>query len=256
VPPGEEFTMKFVVIGGTGLIGSRLVAKLTQQGHAAAAASPSTGVNTLTGEGLAEILDGADAVVDLADSPSFAEQAVMDFFQTSTTNQLRFEREAGVGVHVALSVVGADRLPEGGYLRAKVAQEKLITDSGRPYSLVRATQFFEFVSRIADAQTVDGVVRVPLGSMQPMAADDVVDVLARVATGAPLNATHEVGGPEAFPMPELIRLAFAASGDTRPIVGDPAARYFGALIGGDELTPGDGAELAPTRFEDWLTASS
>jgi len=248
--------MKFVVIGGTGLIGSRLVTKLTQQGHTASAASPRTGVNTLTGEGLAQALDGADVVVDVADSPSFAEQDVMHFFQTSTSNQLRFEKEAAVGVHVALSVVGADRLPEGSYLRAKVAQEKLIVDSGRPYSLVRATQFFEFVSRIADAQTVDGLVRVPPGSMQPMAADDVVDVLARVAAGAPLNATHEVGGPEPFPMAELIRLAFAASGDTRPIVADPAARYFGALIEGDELIPGEGAELAPTRFEEWLTASS
>jgi len=248
--------MKFVVIGGTGLIGSKLVTKLTQQGHTASAASPRTGVNTLTGEGLAQALDGADVVVDVADSPSFAEQDVMHFFQTSTSNQLKLEKEAGVGVHVALSVVGADRLPEGSYLRAKVAQEKLIVDSGRPYSLVRATQFFEFVSRIADAQTVDGVVRVPPGSMQPMAANDVVDVLARVAAGAPLNATHEVGGPEPFPMAELIRLAFAASGDTRPIAADPAARYFGAVIEGNELIPGEGAELAPTRFEEWLTASS
>jgi len=248
--------MKFVVIGGTGLIGSKLVTKLTEQGHTASAASPRTGVNTLTGEGLAHALDGADVVVDVADSPSFAEQDVMHFFQTSTSNQLKLEKEAGVGVHVALSVVGADRLPEGSYLRAKVAQEKLIVDSGRPYSLVRATQFFEFVSRIADAQTVDGVVRVPPGSMQPMAADDVVDVLARLAAGAPLNATHEVGGPDPFPMSELIRLAFAASGDTRPIVADPAARYFGALIEGNELIPGEGAELAPTRFEEWLTASS
>ena len=248
--------MRIVVIGGTGLIGSRLVAKLTQQGHTAVAASPSTGVNALTGEGLAEILDGADAVIDVADSPSFAEQAVMDFFTTSTTNQLTFEKDAGVGLHVALSVVGADRLPEGSYLRAKVAQEKLIIDSGRPYSLVRATQFFEFVSRIADAQTVDGVVRVPPGAMQPMAADDVVAVLARVATGTPLNATHEVGGPESFPMAELIRRAFGASGDTRQIVADPAARYFGAVIEGDELIPSAGAELATTRFEAWLRASS
>ena len=248
--------MKFVVIGGTGLIGSRLVARLAREGHTAVPASPSTGVNTLTGDGLSEILDGADAVVDLSDSPSFSEQAVMDFFQTSTANQLKFEKDAGVGVHVALSVVGADRLPEGTYLRAKLAQEKVIIESGRPFSIVRATQFFEFVSRIADAQTVDGVVRVPLGSMQPMAADDVVDALARVATGAPLNATREVGGPEPFPMPELIRLAFAASGDTRPIVGDPTARYFGALLTGTELIPGEGAELASTRFQDWLTTSS
>jgi len=248
--------MKFIIVGGTGLIGSRLVAKLNQSGHAAVPASPRTGVNTLTGDGLGAALEGADAVVDLSDSPSFEERAVMDFFQTSTTNQLAAERDAGIGVHIALSVVGADRLPEGNYLRAKVAQETLIRESGRPFSLVRATQFFEFVSRIADAQTVDGVVRVPPGSMQPMAADDVVAALARVATGAPLNATHEVGGPEPFPMAELIRLAFAASGDTRPIVADPAARYFGALVPGDELLPGAGAELAPTRFADWLTASS
>jgi uncharacterized protein YbjT (DUF2867 family) len=248
--------MKFVIVGGTGLIGSKLVARLNQGGHAAVPASPRTGVNTVTGQGLAAALDGADAVVDLSDSPSFAEQAVMDFFQTSTSNQLKAEKDAGVGVHIALSVVGADRLPEGSYLRAKVAQEKLITESGDPFSIVRATQFFEFVPRIADAQTVDGVVRVPPGSMQPMAADDVVDALARVATGAPLNAIHEVGGPEPFAMPELIRLSFAASGDPRPIVTDPTARYFGALLTGNELIPGAGAELASTRFADWLTTSS
>jgi len=248
--------MKVVVIGGTGLIGSRVSAKLTQAGHDAVAASPSTGVDTLTGEGLAEILAGVDAVIDVSDSPSFEAQAVMDFFQTSTRNQLRFEQDAGVGVHMALSVVGADRLPEGDYLRAKVAQEKLIADSGRPYSVLRATQFFEFVSRIADASTIDGVVRVPTGSMQPIAADDVVEALVEVATGAPLNAIREVGGPEPFPMPELMRLSLAATNDPRTVVGDPGARYFGTPLTGDELIPGPGAQLWPTRFEDWLTASS
>jgi len=248
--------MKFIIIGGTGLIGSRLVAHLNQGGHTAVPASPSTGVNTLTGQGLGAALEGADVVVDVSDSPSFEEHAVMDFFQTSTTNQLTAEKDAGVGVHIALSVVGADRLPDGRYLRAKLAQETLIRQSGRPFSIVRATQFFEFVPGIADALTVDGVVRVPPGSMQPVAADDVVAELARVATGAPLNAVHEIGGPERFPMAELIRRSFAASGDTRSIVADSTARYFGALVPGDELLPGEGAELAPTRFADWLTASS
>jgi len=247
--------MKYVVIGGTGLIGSKLIEKLTQHGHHAVAASPNTGVNTLTGEGLAAVLRGADVVVDVSNSPSFADDAVMDFFQTSTRNQLLFEEEAGVGRHVALSIVGAERLPESGYLRAKVAQEQLIIDSGRPYSLLRATQFFEFVSQIADAATVDGVVHLPLGSLQPMAADDVVEALSRVAMAAPLNGTEEVGGPQAFPMPELIRLSLAARGDERTIVADPTARYFGALLPGNELVPGDGAELGRTRFADWLAAS-
>ncbi|HEY4153597.1 MAG TPA: SDR family oxidoreductase [Pseudolysinimonas sp.] len=248
--------MKFVVIGGTGLIGSKLIAKLRGRGHDAVSASPKSGVNTLTGEGLAAILTGADVVVDVSNSPSFADDAVMDFFQTSTRNQLQFEEEAGVGTHVALSIVGAERLPESGYLRAKVAQENLIIDSARPYSLLRATQFFEFVGQIADAATVGTEVRLPPGSLQPMAADDVVEALARLATAAALNGTREVGGPQPFAMPELVRLQFEARGDTRTIVSDPTARYFGALLTGTELVPAEGAELGQTRFEDWLTASS
>lgn len=247
--------MKFVIIGGTGLIGSKLIEKLTPHGHHVLAASPSTGVNTLTGEGLAAALRGADVVVDVSNSPSFADREVMDFFQTSTRTQLLFEEEAGVGHHVALSIVGAERLPESGYLRAKVAQEKLLVDSGRPYSILRATQFFEFVSRIADAATVDGEVRVPLGSLQPMAADDVVEALARVVVGAPSGGIRETGGPQPFPMPELVRLSLAATGDTRAVVADPTARYFGALLTGNELVPGEGAELGSIRFTDWLAAS-
>jgi len=247
--------MKFVIIGGTGLIGSKLIETLTPLGHQAFAASPSTGVNTLTGEGLAEALRGADVVVDVSNSPSFADREVMDFFQTSTRTQLRFEKDAGVGHHVALSIVGAERLPESGYLRAKVAQEKLLVESGRPYSILRATQFFEFVSRIADAATVDGEVRVPLGSLQPMAADDVVEALARVAVGTPSMGIRETGGPQPFPMPELMRLSLAATGDARTVVPDPTARYFGALLTGNELVPSEGAELGSIRFADWLDAS-
>lgn len=247
--------MKIVVIGGTGLIGSGLIEKLAQHGHEAVAASPSTGVNTLTGEGVAETLRGADVVVDVTNSPSFEDQAVMDFFQTSTRNLLEFGEEAGVGHHVALSIVGADRAPKSGYLRAKVAQEQLIAESGRPYSIVRATQFFEFVSRIADAATIDGEVRVPLGSLQPMAADDVVHALANATVAPASMSRREIGGPRAIPMPELMRLSLAASDDPRTVVGDPDARYFGTPVTGSELCPGAGAELASTDFADWLAAA-
>ena len=247
--------MKIVVIGGTGLIGSKLIELLTPQGHEWFAASPRTGVNTLTGEGVAAALRGADVVVDVSNSPSFADQAVMDFFQTSTSNLLRAEEEAAVGHHVALSIVGADRAPDSGYLRAKVAQEKLIIESGRPYSIVRATQFYEFVSSIADAATVDGEVHVPLGSLQPMAADDVVQALARATVAPATMSRHEIGGPQAFTMPELMRLALTASGDPRTIVGDRKARYFGTLLNGTELCPADDAELSRTTFSEWLAAA-
>lgn len=246
--------MKIVVIGGTGLIGTGLIEQLTQDGHEAVAASPSTGVNSLTGEGLAAALHGADVVVDVTNSPSFEDQAVMDFFQTSTSTLLRAEEEAGVGHHVALSIVGADRAPDSGYLRAKVAQERLIIDSGRPYSIVRATQFFEFVSRIADSATVGGEVRVPRGSLQPMAADDVVHALAMATVAPATMGTHQIGGPRAIPMPELMQLSLTASGDPRTVVGDPEARYFGTLLTGKELCPGEGAELATTDFSEWLAA--
>ncbi|MFF5232300.1 SDR family oxidoreductase [Dactylosporangium sp. NPDC000521] len=244
--------MKIVVIGGTGLIGSKLVAKLREHGHEAVPASPDTGVNTLTGEGLAEVLEGADVVVDVSNSPSFADDAVMDFFHTSTTNLLDAEAEAGVGHHVALSVVGTERLAASGYFRAKIAQEKLIKDSGRPYSIVHATQFFEFVGSIAQEATHGDTVRLSGARIQPMAADDVAAAVGRVTVGAPLNATIEVAGPEQFGLDELIRKGLAFRGDSRTVVTDPQARYFGALLDKDTLLPGADALLAATRFEEWL----
>lgn len=244
--------MKIVVIGGTGLIGSKVVELLTEHGHEAIAASPNSGVNTITGEGLAEVLNGADVVVDVSNSPSFADDDVLEFFTTSTSNLLAAEREAGVGHHVALSVVGADRLPSGGYLRAKVAQEKLIAESGRPYSIVRATQFYEFAGRIADEATVDGTARLSTGMMQPMAAADVSAAVARVAAGEPLNRIVEIGGPEPIAMDEFVRTGLAAKGDTRTVVADPEAQYFGTRLSGSELVPGPDAQLSTTTFGDWL----
>lgn len=248
--------MKIVVIGGTGLIGSKVVELLAENGHEAIAASPNSGVNTITGEGLADVLVGADVVVDVSNSPSFADADVLEFFTTSTSNMLAAEREAGVTHHVALSVVGADRLPGSGYLRAKVAQERLIEESGQPYSIVRATQFYEFVARIADEATVDGTARLSTGLMQPIAAADVSAALARVAAGDPINGTLEIGGPDRIGMDELIRTALAAKGDTRTVVSDPEAHYFGTRLSGEELTPGPDAELSTTTFADWLAAQS
>lgn len=248
--------MKIVVIGGTGLIGSKVVSELVERGHEAVAASPNSGVNTLTGEGLAEALVGADVVVDVSNSPSFAPDDVMDFFTTSTTNLLSAEREAGVAHHVALSVVGADRLPDSGYLRAKVAQERLIAESGQPYTILRATQFYEFVQRIADEATVDGTARVSTGLMQPIAAAEVSAAVARAAQAEPANAIVEIGGPQKLGMDELIRRGLAAAGDTRAVVSDPEAPYFGAKLTGDELTPGPDAELSSLTFADWLDAQS
>jgi uncharacterized protein YbjT (DUF2867 family) len=246
--------MKIVVIGGHGRIGSKLVEQLEQQGHDAVAADLKSGVNTLTGDGLAEALEGARVVVDVSNSPSFADAAVLEFFQTSTGNIMRAEKAAGVEHHVALSVVGADRLPDSGYLRAKVAQEQLIRDSSIPYSVVRATQFFEFVDDIADAATEGDIVRVPAAFIQPMAADDVVRAVRRVCVGAPVNGIVEVGGPQPFRFDELIRVALSARDDSRRVVADPDARYFGTKLADDSLLPGDGARLAETRFEDWLAA--
>ncbi|WP_127792508.1 SDR family oxidoreductase [Agromyces sp. LHK192] len=246
--------MKIVVIGGTGLIGSRVVSQLEAHGHEAIAASPNTGVDTLTGAGIAEALAGADVVVDVSNSPSFADDDVLAFFTTSTNTLLAAEREAGVGHHVALSIVGADRLPDSGYLRAKVAQERLIVDSGQPYSIVRATQFYEFGSRIADAATTDGTVRVSTGLMQPIAAADVSDQVARVAASAPLNATIDVAGPEKLGQDEFIRRVLTAAGDARTVESDPAAEYFGTVLAGDELTPGPGAQLSTTTYDEWLAA--
>jgi uncharacterized protein YbjT (DUF2867 family) len=252
--------MKIVIIGGTGLIGSKLVTILSGHGHDAVAASPRTGVDTLSGEGLSTALAGASVVVDVSNSPSFEEKAVMEFFQTSTRNLLESETAAGVGHHVALSVVGTDLLRENGYFRAKLAQEKLIQQSPVPYSIVRATQFFEFVRSIADASTADNnatdAVRVPPVLIQPMAADDVASAVASVAMGKPLNATVDVAGPAVFRLDELIRLSENATEHPREVITDSDAHYYGAPVSERALVPGNGARLGQTRFEDWLSKSA
>jgi uncharacterized protein YbjT (DUF2867 family) len=248
--------MKIVVIGGTGLIGSKLVTKLSKLEHEAVAAAPNTGVNTLTGEGLAEVLKGAQVVVDVSNSPSFEDAAVMDFFQTSTRNLLSYESAAGVGHHVALSVVGSERLPESGYLRAKVAQEKLIKEGPIPYTIVQATQFFEFTKRIADEATVGNGVRLPPVLFQPMAADDVASALCRMATSFPLNIKIEIAGPDVFRFDELIRQRLSALNDSREVVADPHARYFGTELSERSIVPGDDAQLGEIRFADWLSRSA
>jgi uncharacterized protein YbjT (DUF2867 family) len=254
----KRSTMRIVVIGGSGLIGSKLVKKLGEQGHQAVAASPSSGVNTLTGEGLAEVLAGASVVVDVSNSPSFEEAAAMEFFTTSNRNLLRYGAAAGVGHHVALSVVGTERLSKsggvGGYFRAKLTQEKLIKESPIPYSIVHATQFFEFVKSMIDDATEGNTIRVPAVLIQPMAAEDVATALARVATGEPLNGTVEVAGPEQFRYDELIRLALSARNDPRQVVADPNAKYFGAEVSERTLVPGNDALLGETRFKDWLSS--
>ncbi len=248
--------MKIVVIGGTGLIGSKLVTKLTTLGHEAVAAAPNTGVNTLTGEGLAEVLKGAQVVVDVSNSPSFEDAAVLDFFQTSTRNLLFYEAAAGVVHHVALSIVGTEQLPDSGYMRAKVAQEKLIKEGAIPYSIIHSTQFFEFVKRIADEATIGNTVQLPPVLFQPIAADDVVSVLCKVATGSPMNNTIEIAGPELFRFDELIRQRLTALNDPREVVADPHARYFGAELSERSIVPDETAELGQTRFEDWLSLST
>ncbi|HET8925680.1 MAG TPA: SDR family oxidoreductase [Candidatus Acidoferrum sp.] len=248
--------MKIVVIGGSGLIGSRLVAKLREHRHEAVAASPNSGVNTLTGEGLAEVLKGASVVVDVSNSPSWEDAAVMEFFETSTRNLLASEATAGVGHHVALSVVGSERLLESGYFRAKIAQENLIKSSSIPYTIVRATQFFEFVKGIVDFSTDGNKVRLPTALIQPMSADDVASAVGRIAMGSPVNGTVEVGGPEKFPLNELARLYLAAQRDPREVVADAQARYYGVKLGERTLVPDDGAQLGEARFEDWLKHSA
>ncbi len=247
--------MKVVVIGGTGLIGSKLVTKLTEHGHEALAAAPNTGVNTLTGEGLAEAIEGASVVVDVSNSPSFEDTAVLEFFRTSTANLLAAEAAAGVGHHVALSVVGTERLPTSGYFRAKIAQEQLIAASPIPYSIVHATQFFEFLKSIAQAATDGDTVRLAPVLVQPMAADDVAAAVGRVAVGTPLNGTLDVAGPEQFRLDELVRRALAALGDPRQVVADPHAPYFGAELGERTLVPAGEAQLGAVRFEEWLGQS-
>ena len=245
--------MKIVVIGGTGLIGSKLVNKLREHGHEAVAAAPNTGVNTLTGEGLTEVLKGASVVVDVSNAPSWEDAAVLNFFVTSTRNLLSYEAAAGVRHHVALSVVGTERLAESGYFRAKIAQEKLIRESSIPYTIVHATQFFEFIKGIADISMVDGKVHVPPVLFQPMAADDVASAVAKVAVGNPENGIVEIGGPEKFRMDELVRLRLASLKDSREVVADRNASYSGAKINDSTLVPGDNARLGETRFETWLT---
>jgi uncharacterized protein YbjT (DUF2867 family) len=253
-PSSERHDMKIVVIGGNGRVGSKVVEKLGEHGHDAVAADLSTGVNTLTGEGLAEALDGADVVVDVSNSPSFEDAAVLEFFTTSTRNILAAEQAAGVGHHVALSVVGADRLPDSGYLRAKVAQEKLIEDSPVPYSIVRATQFYEFVNSIADAATEGDTVRLPDARIQPMAAEEVARAVGRIAVGTPAGGIVEIGGPEMFRFEELIRRGLSVHDDPRQVVADPDARYFGTKLAETSLLPGEDAQLGEIRFEDWLGA--
>jgi uncharacterized protein YbjT (DUF2867 family) len=244
--------MKVVVIGGTGLIGSKLVTLLSGAGHEALAAAPNTGVNTLTGEGLADALDGATVVVDVSNSPSFEDDAVLEFFRTSTTNLLAAEADAGVSHHVALSVVGTQRLAESGYFRAKIAQEELIVASPVPYSIVHATQFFEFVGSIADAATGGSTVRLAPVHIQPMAADDVASAVCQVALDQPLLGTVEVAGPEKLRLDDLVRRRLAALHDPREVLADPDARYFGAHLTDGILLPGAEARLGSVRFEDWL----
>jgi uncharacterized protein YbjT (DUF2867 family) len=244
--------MKIVVIGGTGLIGSKTVSQLRAQGHQAIAASPSSGVNSVTGEGLAGVLEGASVVVDVSNSPSWDDAAVLHFFETSTRNLLACEAAAKVGHHVALSIVGTGRLSESGYVRGKIAQEKLIEKGPIPYSIVHATQFFEFLKGLADISVQDGKVHLPPVLFQPMAAEDVARGVARVAAGPPVNGIVEIAGPEEFRLDELVRRRLDGLNDSREVVPDPHARYDGAEVGERTLLPGKGARLGKTLFADWL----
>jgi len=245
--------MKIVVIGGTGLIGSKLVTLLRQRGQEVLAASPNSGVNTLTGEGLPQALAGAQVVVDVANSPSFEDTAVMNFFKTAGHNLLAAEAVAGVRHHVALSIVGADRLPDSGYLRAKMAQEALIKSSGIPYTILRSTQFFEFGNSIADAATAGNTVRVPDALIQPIVSDDVVSVLGEIVLGQPVNGTLEVGGPERFRFEAFIDRVLSAKNDKRNVVSDLHARYFGTELAEESLVPIGQARLGQTRFDAWIS---
>jgi uncharacterized protein YbjT (DUF2867 family) len=249
--------MKIVVIGGSGLIGTKVVNKLRQHGHEVVAASPSSGVDILTGAGLAEALAGAQVVVDVANSPSFEDKASMEFFETAGRNIFAAEAAAGVGYHVALSVVGTERLLQSGYFRAKMAQENIVEVSGVPYTIVRATQFFEFMGRIADSVTEGQTVKLPPVLMQPIVSDDVADAVVDVALGAPVNGMVEVAGPEQIRLDEIVRRYFSASKDPRQVVTDVHARYYGlGDLNDQSLTPGDNPRIGPTRFDDWLAGSS
>src|SRR5881398_3594399 len=244
-------SMKIIVMGGTGMIGAKVVNNLQQQGHEVVAASPSRGINSVTGEGLAAALAGAEVVVDVTNAPSWEDKAVLEFFESSTRNLLAAEAVAGVRHHVALSVVGTERLLASGFFRAKMAQENLIKGSSIPYSIIRATQFFEFVKGIADFSTDGNKVRLPPALIQPMAADDVASAVGRIAMGAPVNGTVEVGGPEQFRLDELVRRGLAARKDPREVVADPKARYYGIKLSERTLVPGDDAQLGETRFASW-----
>ena len=244
--------MKIVVIGGSGLIGTKVVKKLTEQGHEALAASPKTGVDATTGRGLAEALAGAEVVVDVSNAPSWEDAAVLAFFENSGRNLARAEKEAGVRHHVALSVVGTDRLQESGYFRAKLAQERLIKGSGIPYTIVRATQFFEFIGAIAAAGVEDSCVRLPNASFQPIAAEDVAKAVADAALGSPVNDTIEIAGPERLPLSELVARYLKATNDPREVIRDPQARYYGTRVDDRSLVPGDNPHLGAIRLEDWL----
>jgi uncharacterized protein YbjT (DUF2867 family) len=248
--------MKIVVIGGSGLIGKKVVSNLRQHGHEVLAASPSSGVNTVTGEGVAQALAGARVVVDVANAPFWEDKAVLEFFETSGRNLLTAEGAARVGHHVALSVVGTDRLLASGYFRAKMAQEELIKASPIPYTIVRATQFFEFVGRIAQSATEGQTVRLPPVLMQPITADDIAAVVADVALAEPLNGTFDLAGPEPIRQDDLVRQFLTATGDARTVITDPKALYSGATVNDQSLTPGDNPRLGPTRFEDWLRRST
>jgi uncharacterized protein YbjT (DUF2867 family) len=248
--------MKIVVIGGTGLIGSRLCKKLTARGHQALPASPKSGVNTITGEGLAEALAGAQVVVDVTNAPSWEDDAVMKFFDTSTRNLLAAEAKAGVRYHVALSVVGTDRLQESGYFRAKLVQENLITAGKVPYTIVRATQFFEFLGGIAQAGTDGQAVRLPPALMQALAADDVAALLADYVLGQPLNRIVDIAGPESMGIDEAVRRFLTAMGDARQVISDPKAPYYGVKVSERSLVPDKADRLAPTRLDQWLAQQS
>jgi uncharacterized protein YbjT (DUF2867 family) len=248
--------MKIVVIGGSGRVGSNVVARLVAQGHDAVAASPDSGVDTITGEGLAEVMVGADVVVDVANAPAWDDDAVREFFTTSTRNQLAAERDAGVGHHLAVSIVGADRLPDSGYLRGKVAQEAEIEAGTIPYTILRSTQFFEFLPQIAEGGADGDSVRLPPGLMQLVAADDVAATVAELALDAPIGGRVELGGPEALGVDAWARRLFAATGDARTVVSDPHARYFGTELKGGELTPGEGARIGATDFDTWFATQA
>jgi uncharacterized protein YbjT (DUF2867 family) len=246
--------MKIVVIGGSGRIGSNVVRRLSAQGHDPVPASPNTGVDTITGEGLAEVMMGADVVVDVANAPVWDDDAVLEFFTTSTRNVLAAERDAGVGHHVAVSIVGADRLPDSGYLRAKVAQEAEIAEGSIPYTILRSTQFFEFLAQTVESGAEGDRVRLSPGLMALVAADDVAATVTELALGAPAGGHVELGGPEALGIDEWARRLFATTGDDRTVVTDPHARYFGTELHGGELTPGDGARIGAIDFETWLAS--